>query len=62
MYCSKTASEKGILSLSDPKMGRGLPQVSRDLIFQFYQDEEYTKEMPGQNDFVRIGRNIHKQK
>ena len=58
----KLASEKGILSLPDPKMGRGISQVSRDLVLQFYHDEEYTREMPGQKDFVSIGRNVHKQK
>ncbi|XP_063604197.1 LOW QUALITY PROTEIN: uncharacterized protein LOC134779822 [Penaeus indicus] len=56
----KLANEKGILSLPDPKMGRGLSQVTRDLVLQFYHDEEHTREMS--KDFVSIGRNIHKQK
>ena len=43
-------------------MGRGISQVSRDLVLQFYHDEEYTREMPGQKDFVSIGHNVHKQK
>ena len=58
----KLAAEKGILTFPDPKKGHGLSNTTVGLIHQFYHDDEFTRLMPGQKDFVSIGKNVHKQK
>lgn len=54
--------EKGILADVDPKKGKALSKDVEDPVCLFYEDDEFTRMMPGKKDFVSIGRNIHKQK
>ena len=58
----KLAEEKGILALPNPKRGRSLSKEIEDSVKLFYEDDEYSRLMPGTKDYVSIARNIHKQK
>ncbi len=58
----KLRSDKGILSMPDPKRLQGLPKHTLDLIELFYNDDEYSRLMPGKKDCVSISRNMHRQK
>lgn len=65
-YLVRTAralkKEKGILAEPDPQKGKSLSKEVEDVVKLFYEDDEYSRIMPGKKDFVSIGRNIHKQK
>ena len=65
-YLIETARELkkvgGILAKPAPKKGKTLPQETLDLVQSFYEDDEYSRQMPGKKDYVSIGRNVHKQK
>ena len=45
-----------------PKKGKTLPQETLNLVQSFYEDDEYSRQMPGKKDYVSIGQNLHKQK
>ena len=64
-YLIRTACEfkvGGILAKPAPKIGITLPQVTLDLVQSFYQDDEYSRQMPVKKDYVSICQNVHKQK
>ena len=52
----------GILSKPSPKRGKKLSPETVALIVQFYEDDEYSRQMPGKKDSVSIAKNEHKQK
>lgn len=54
--------EKGIIALPDPRKGKLLDQGIVDLIINFYQNDEYSRIMPGKKDKVSISKNVHQQK
>ena len=54
--------EKGILALPDSKKGKSLSTDTTRLIQSFYEDDEFTRIMPGKKDYVSISRNNHRQK
>ena len=58
----KLAAEKGILALPDAKKGRSLSKEVEDSVRLFFEDDEYSRQMPGTKDFVSVSRNVHKQK
>ena len=37
------------------KKGKTLPQETLDLVQSFYEDDEYSRQMPGKKDYVSIG-------
>ena len=65
-YLIRTARESkkvgGILAKHAPKKGKRLPKDTLDLVQSFYEDDEYSRQMPGKKDYVSIGRNVHKPK
>ena len=46
----------------EKKKGRALSEETKQLVINFYQDEEFTRIMPGKKDSVSLSRNVHKQK
>ena len=44
------------------KKGKTLPQETLDLVQGFYEDDEYTQQMPGKKYHASINGNVHKQK
>ena len=65
-YVVRTARElkkvSGILSKPSPKRGKKLSPETVALIVQFYEDDEYSRQMPGKKDYVSIAKNEHRQK
>ena len=43
---------QGILPRVEKKRGRALSQETKDLVVQFYQDEEFSRTMPGKKDCI----------
>ena len=58
----RITKEKGILALPERKSGKALSQDTIDLVQTFFEDDEFSRQMPGKKDYVSISRNIHKQK
>ena len=52
----------GILAKPAPKNCKTLSQETLNLVQSFYEDDEYSRQMPGKKDYVSIGQNLHKQK
>ena len=44
------------------KKGKTLPQETLNLVQSFYEDDEYSQQMPEKKDYVSIGWNVQKQK
>ena len=65
-YLVRTARElknvDGILAKPVPKKGKKLPQETLELVLNFYEDDEFSRQMPGKKDCVSIGNNVQKQK
>ncbi|KAG1665912.1 ARL14 effector protein [Nymphon striatum] len=53
---------KGILGTSVRKPRTGLSDVTVQMVQALYENDEYSRLMPGKKDFVSIGRNVHQQK
>ena len=43
-------------------LGRKLPEEVTRAVEPFYQDDEFTRQMPGKKDYVSITENVHVQK
>lgn len=54
--------EEGIIALPDPRKGKLLHQGTIDLVKNFYQNDEYSRIMPGKNDKISISKNVYEQK
>ena len=53
--------EKGILTLPPRKTGRLLSQETQTAVHQFYQDDMYSRCLPGKKDYVSVN-GVHMQK
>ena len=58
----KLKEEQGILAMSSPKIIKRITDETLNLVTQFYEDDEYSRLMPGKKDYVSIKRNVHCQK
>ena len=47
-------ASSGILTTPNPKPGRSLPQVTRELVSNFYEDDENSRLMPGKKDCISV--------
>ena len=54
--------EKGILAIQDVKKGNELHESVKNLVREFYCDDENSRLLPGKKDFVSIGKKHHIQK
>ena len=43
-------------------MGKNLSQDTINLVKAFYEDDEFSRQIPGKKDYVSVSRNTHKQK
>ena len=39
-----------------------MAQETTDLVHAFYEDDEYSRQLPGKKDYVSIQKGVHKQK
>ena len=62
-YLIRTARELdkvgGILGKPAPKKGKTFPQETLGLVQSFYEDYEYSPQMPGKKDYASISQNLH---
>ena len=54
----KLARKKGILALPEPKYGKCFSKKVEDFVKLFYEDDEYSRLMPGAKDYVGVARNV----
>ena len=54
--------EKGILAMPNPRRGKVLSTELVELVVNFYEDDEYSRQVPGKKDYVSLGNNQYKQK
>jgi len=52
--------EQGILPQPEKSKGRALGEKTKELVINFYQDEKFSRILPGKKDSVSSGRNVHK--
>ena len=58
----KLTKEKGILELPAAKKGKTLSEEVTQSVLAFYEDDEYTRLMPGKRDCVSLGKKEYRQK
>ena len=54
--------QHGILAIPDKKQGHSLSDEVIQSVRLFYEDNEFSRQMPGSKDSVSIGKKIHVQK
>ena len=64
-YLVRTAGNlkksKGILAVPNPKRGKMLSEETKQLVINFYEDDEYSRQLPGKKR-LSIGNKQYKQK
>ena len=50
MQARKLKSENGILAMPLPKSGRSLPDNVTERVREFYENEDYSRILPGKKD------------
>ena len=50
----KLKSENGILAIPDKKIGHNIPDFLTALVQDFFQQDEYSRIMPGKKDCVKV--------
>ena len=54
--------EKGILEMPDLAAGKTLDNNVIDAVDEMYNDDEFTRQLPGRKDFVSVSKNVHVSK
>ena len=54
--------EKGILAIPQPVIGKRLREKTVNGVLEFYQNDEYSRQLPGKKDCISIGKNVHVSK
>ena len=54
--------EKGILAVPQPVIGERMSEKTVNSVLEFYQNDEYSRQLPGKKDCVSIGKNVHVSK
>ena len=54
--------EQGLLGVPQKKQGKTLEKETIDLVHEFYNNDEYSRIMPGIKDCISISKNVHMQK
>jgi len=58
----KLAQKKGICEMPNPQKGKKIPETTVELVRKFYQDDQYSRLMPGKKDCISLGKNVYEQK
>ena len=53
---------RGILAQPSQKKGKAMAQETIDLVHAFYEDDKYSRQLPGKKDYISIQKDVHKQK
>ena len=54
--------EKGILAVPQPVIEKRLSEKTVNSVLEFYQNDEYSWQLPGKNNWVSTGKNVHVSK
>ena len=54
--------QKGILAPTEFHTGRQISSEVKDLVQQFYCDDNYSRQMPAKKYYVSIGKEVHMSK
>ena len=54
--------EKGILAVPQVVMWKRLSEKTVNSVFKIYQNDEYSRQLPGKKYCVNIGKNVHVSK
>ena len=54
--------EKGILAVPKPVIRKKPSEKTVNSVLEFYQNDEYSRQLPGKKDCVSIGKNVHVSK
>ena len=54
--------EKGILAIPQPVIGKRLCEKTVNGVLEFYQNDEYSQQLPGKKDCISIGKNVNVSK
>ena len=52
---------KETLTQLSQKKGKAMTQETTDLVYAFYEDDEYSRQLPGKKDYVSKQKDVHKQ-
>ena len=58
----KLKKDEGILSIPKRSIRQGVNEEILKRVADFYENDEYSKELPGAKDYVSVGYNVHHQK
>ena len=61
-YVRELKQRKGILAGPSQKKGKPMTQETIDLVHAFYEDDEYSRQLPEKKDYVSIQKGVHRQK
>ena len=54
--------KKGILAVPQPVIGKRLSEKTVNSALEFYQNDEYSRQLPGKKDCINIRKNVHVSK
>ena len=57
---SKTVG--GILVKPVPKKGKTITNETLHLVINFYEDDNFSRQVPGKKDYVSVSKGVHRQK
>ena len=58
----RTETKKGDNCTTFLEKGKAMPQETTDLVHAFYEDDEYSRQLPRKKDYVTILEGVNKQK
>ena len=53
---------KGMFAQPSQKKGKAMAQETTDLVHAFYEEDEYSRQLPRKKDYVSVQKGVHKQK
>ena len=61
-FARELKQRKGILAQPSQKKGKAMAEETIDLVNAFYEDDEYSRQLPWKKAYVSIQKGVHKQK
>ena len=58
----KLKEERGILSVPNPRRGKTHAEDTKSLVVNFFEDDDFSRLMPGKKDYLSVSQNVHKQR
>ena len=58
----RSETKKGDTCTTFSEKSKPVAQEAIDLVYAFYEDDEYSRQLPRKKDYVSIQKSVHKQK